>query len=354
MTVIQNATRLRTIQRANAFAQLAGCLLVAKGDLGHAEKLFEHRHPRSIHLRTIKAAVAAGSTSDSAWASIAPLGQIAQGFIDYLRPLTIIGRLSGYRKLPFRVKAPKATAATDATWVGESKPTSASLMGFDTTTFKEFKMSRIVGFTKELAHASTPDATGIICDDLTAAVVQASDQSFIDPTIDEIAGVRPASIAFGAPSVASTGNFATDFKALLGLVSTNLTSPFLIMKPTTAVALAAIESQLTRNVGVNGGDIGGIPVLVSANAPVDDDNPADSIIVLIDAAEIFLNEGGIELDATDRATIEMSTSASDPVTASTVLTSLWQQNLLAVKIVRFLNWQRRREGAVAYLTGVAY
>jgi hypothetical protein len=359
MTVIENATRLRTLQRANAFAQIASCLMVAKGDMGHAQRIFEKRHPRSIHLSNVKAAVAAGSTSDSVWASpIAPLGQIGAGFVDYMRPLTVIGRLSGFRKLPFNVKTPRATAGASASWVGEGKPTSASLMNFDTITFKAAKMASIVALTKELVQSSDPDATGIVREDLTAAVVQFSDQSFLDPSIDGIANVRPASITFGAPTVASTGTtaaaFAADLKALLDLITTNFTAPFLVMRPKTAISLGVMDSQLTRNVGANGGTIAGIPVITSANVPVDGDSPGDNTIILIDAAEIFMNDGAIELDASDKATIELNSSASDPVTTGTVLTSLWQTNLLAVKVIRFLNWQRRREGAVAVLTGVGY
>ena len=58
-----------------------------------------------------------------------------------------------------------------------------------------------------------------------------------------------------------------------------------------------MDTQLTRNVGAKGGDIAGIPVITSANTPSDGDSPCEDMIILIDAGEIFMNEGGIELDA---------------------------------------------------------
>jgi hypothetical protein len=50
----------------------------------------------------------------------------------------------------------------------------------------------------------------------------------------------------------------------------------------------------------------------------------------------------------------MSTAPDSPRTASTTLVSLWQQNLVAVLVRRYIRWQRRREGSVAILTGVPF
>jgi hypothetical protein len=78
------------------------------------------------------------------------------------------------------------------------------------------------------------------------------------------------------------------------------------------------------------------------------------MIVAIDAAEVFLNDDGIELAASENALLEMSTAPDSPRTASTTLVSLWQQNLVAVLVRRYIRWQRRREGSVAILTGVPF
>ncbi|MCK1483417.1 hypothetical protein IVB25_11955 [Bradyrhizobium sp. 193] len=75
---------------------------------------------------------------------------------------------------------------------------------------------------------------------------------------------------------------------------------------------------------------------------------------MLDAAEIFMNEGGIELDASENTIVEMSSLPDSPPTASTVLRGLWQSNLLALLVKRYIRWQPRRSGAVAYLTGCRY
>ena len=55
-------------------------------------------------------------------------------------------------------------------------------------------------------------------------------------------------------------------------------------------------------------------------------------VTLMDAAHVlYSDEGGIEIDTTDQATIQMDSAPTDPAVAATVFTSLWDNNLWAVK-----------------------
>jgi Phage capsid family len=78
-----------------------------------------------------------------------------------------------------------------------------------------------------------------------------------------------------------------------------LGAPYLIMKRSTAIALAQLRStngdHSFPDVGAMGGEIWGVPVLTSESAPADSNSPADNIIVLVDAAEVLLAEGPIDL-----------------------------------------------------------
>ena len=119
-------------------------------------------------------------------------------------------------------------------------------MALKSMVFKPAKIGGIVVMTKELVMNADPDARQLTREELSNTVVDFSDRSFLDPTLAEVADVSPASITYGAPTVASTGitasAFAVDFKALCALVTTNMGAPFLIMRPTTAIALAATGS----------------------------------------------------------------------------------------------------------------
>jgi hypothetical protein len=88
----------------------------------------------------------------------------------------------------------------------------------------------------------------------------------------------------------------------------------------------------------------GIPVIVNPNI--------GNQIVLADLAEVAYAAGDLEMDLAEQAAVQMDdapTNASSPVPVATSLVSLWQTNSVALKVLRFANWQVVRGGAVAYM-----
>jgi hypothetical protein len=66
------------------------------------------------------------------------------------------------------------------------------------------------------------------------------------------------------------------------------------------------------------------------------------------------DEGGIDLSMSTEASLQMDNEPDNPSTASTVMVSLWQRNLVGFRAERTINWARRRTSAVSYLTGVSW
>src|SRR6185369_7140278 len=67
-----------------------------------------------------KTAVVAGNTTDSAWAGpLVVVNNLANEFIEYLRPLTILGRIPGLRMVPFNISVPRQLTETTGYWVGQ-------------------------------------------------------------------------------------------------------------------------------------------------------------------------------------------------------------------------------------------
>jgi hypothetical protein len=89
----------------------------------------------------------------------------------------------------------------------------------------------------------------------------------------------------------------------------------------------------------------GIPTLASRKVPVDD-------LILVDAGRIAFAGGDTEVSTSREGNIQMNDAPDSPVTASTTLVSLWQQNLVAFKALQYANWSAA-SGAVAYLTGLS-
>jgi len=50
----------------------------------------------------------------------------------------------------------------------------------------------------------------------------------------------------------------------------------------------------------------------------------------------------------------MNDAPDSPETATTVLVSLWQHNLVGIRAERFINWKARRTGSVAWIENAAY
>lgn len=317
---------------------------------GTPVEVFAARCPGSAHLDVVRRTAVSPGTVTGWGGSIAPVAPLAAGFAAYIRPRTIIGRLAGFRVVPLNVSVARVTSGTTAYWIGDGKPTPLSAMALDAISLPPAKIGGICVVTRSLAQASDPAAVTLIRNDLAAAVTQLADTAFIDPARAGTPGVSPPSVTYGAPTVASTGAtadaFAKDFTALVALIDTGLVAPYLVMRPTMAVALAGLNIPLTKNAGI-GGDIGGIPIVTSKSAPA-------NTVVLIDASEILLAEGPIELDTSDAANLEMTSTPTDPPVAATVLISLFQQNLFAIRAIQFINWLPARTGAVATLTGLAY
>jgi HK97 family phage major capsid protein len=140
----------------------------------------------------------------------------------------------------------------------------------------------------------------------------------------------------------------------------NITPDTVIMHQRTALALSLMETSLGNQqfpgLTMNGGTFLGMQAIVSNNIDYTEDSPQEGdLIVFLRASEIALaDDGGVDVDVSTEASIEMSTTPTDPVTASTVLVSLWQQNLVGIRAERMVNWVKRRSAAVQYIKAAAY
>ena len=347
----------RSAAHAQTLTRWASCLMLAKGDERDALKIFGARYPSATATAQIKAAVTAGAVTD--WGTIIALPEsVAAGFVDYLRPLSVFEQLrASFRRVPFNVKVPRQTAGGSASWIGEGVPIPATRMSFDQASFGYAKIAGFTVITRELAQLGSPDAESLVQADLAGATAAFTDTAFLDPTLAAVANVSPPSITYGATQVSSSGstaaNLDSDLGDLVDAIDTNRTGLRFLMQPDTALRLARLRStegvRYFPDVGYLGGSIWGIPVIVGG-VPYLEGSPEQRMIVAIDAAEILVADGGLELDATDQATIEIDSVPTNPLDSDAVMSSLWQLNLVATKVIRFLNWAPRRSGVVSYLS----
>jgi HK97 family phage major capsid protein len=213
-----------------AFSRYLMVLGASRGDymteLMLAEKFLDSPQVHAtLQLRT-KAAVSAGSTTDSTWAS--PLAQygIASEALQLLRGGSIVGQLeSKMRRVPFRTKVSRETGSgTGGAWVGEGLSTPVAGTAYDTLSQEVYKAQKIVVLSNELLKLGDPDAERTVRETVIAAVAAYIDAQFLTNTVTQSAGLRPAAITNTATAVVSSGSttvqITTDLRALVAAVTT--------------------------------------------------------------------------------------------------------------------------------------
>jgi HK97 family phage major capsid protein/HK97 family phage prohead protease len=306
----------------------------------------------------LRAPVAAGTTTNATFA--APLVQTnyMDEFLEMLRPATLVGRIPGLRRVPFNVSMPAQTAGGSYSWVGEGVAKRVTNAQFGTVTLGMSKAAGIIVLTEELVKSSSPSAQEVVRDELVQGIGAYLDGQFADPAVAAVAGVSPASITNGVTGTAASGTTEAaaraDLRALLGgFVSGNfgLGGVVLLMSEGTAFTLGtvvnAVGDAAFPGITATGGSLLGIPVVTS--------NAVGNRIIALHAPSILLaDDGPVNVDISREASIQMDDAPDNPTTATTILVSLWQRNLVGLRAERWINWARARAGSVRMTTGVAY
>lgn len=370
------AKNTQKLEPGIAFARAAKCL--ALGHLEHrdaisiAKSIYDGQENviAATQRLVTKAAVAAATTSDATWAGplVGDETSAFADFVEYLRPQTILGRFGqapvpSLRNVPFRVPLIGQTSGGDGYWVGEGQAKPLTKFDFERTTLEPLKVANIAVATMEVIRDSSPSADGIIRDQLAAALRERLDIDFISPLKAAVSGISPASILNGIAGIPSSGNTAddvrVDIKALFtAFIAANNapTSGVFIMSSVTALALSLMLNPLGQSefpgISMNGGTLFGLPVIVSQHVPTDS---GGSLVALVNASDIYLgDEGGIDISMSTEASLQMDNAPDNPTTATTVMVSLWQRNLIGFRCERAISWARRRDSAVAWIDNVAW
>jgi HK97 family phage prohead protease len=349
------------VMRGNALSALQ----VAKAWFPSAE---------SLHL-AVKAAVGPAVSTDATWAGTLIYNQTIADFVQYLTPRTIIGQfgtngIPALNRVPFNMRQVVETAAMTANWVGEAKPKPVTKGGYTAQTLGHTKIAAIVIDSEEILRfgnipgMSTETA---MRDGLTRAVVKKIDMSLVDPALAAVSGVNPASLTNGLSLGTSAGNDADDVRADIlslyaavgatGLGTTDNIDPrgvVLLMPPGVALAASLMRTSVGAvefpNISINGGSIQGINVIVSNYLAM---AGYGNLVVAVVAPEINLaDDGQVTVDMSREASLEMSDAPTQSGTTGVSLVSLWQDNLVAFRAERFINWGLRRAGVVAAIQSV--
>jgi HK97 family phage major capsid protein len=332
-------------------ARAASALYVAAKDRNApASEIFASRWPAAHRALTAKSSIDAGGSGDTGWGLAAIPPVIGREFLAYAMPYTILGRLSEARRIPFHTRASRNSSPLSFRWVGRGRAKPVTGGSLTTVTLEPLKVAGMIVLADELVRAFTPQGERFLRDELRRGIVRFLDLALVDPALAAESSVSPASILDGATSISSAGgtpaDAVEDFTSLVGLYAAagaSIEYACWLMSSTNAVALKLSGQEAFRDLTKAGGFVGGIPAIAS--------EALGSNLVLFDMSQLLVaDEGDLTIALSDVASIEMS---DNPDGESGTIVSMFQNNLIALRAERPINWQAN-EGAVVYIDDADY
>ena len=238
------------------------------------EELFPERFPLSLSASAFrqKAAVAAGSPTDSTWAG--PLTAVRPSqteFVGLVRAAALLGRIPGLRRAPFNTSVPVVTTGGTYGWVGAGKPKPVGELDLATVQLLFAKACGILMTTEELMRLGSPVAEMLLRDELVRGAAGFLDAQFIDPTVVAVANVNPASVTSAATPIVSSGTQRGECEhghprldPRVHRRESRRGDCGIVLSPGNAMALAVTGNY--KELRMHGGFIAGVPAVTTAAA----------------------------------------------------------------------------------------
>lgn len=340
---------------------IAKCLgqMQQRSPIAIAEERWGKSHRNLVEV--IKGDVAGhGSGSGEAGAELVSKDTYLGDFISFLYGMTVYNKLP-LREVPANVLIKGQDGANTGYWVGESKGIPVSVADFNNVTLTPLKVAALAVISKELIRDSSPSAEMLIRDSLAEACAQRIDTTFISNAA-AVAGTTPAGILNNIPATLSAG---TDGDAVLNdikemiyrfIVAKNSGGLWHVMNPSLANSLALMRNALDQRefptITEEGGTLEGRRVVTG-------DNVNANHFITIKPSDIYrIGMDSLEISTSEHASIEMESEpagATDAPTAPTgKVVGMFQTESMAIKAVMPINFARRRDSAVAWISDADY
>jgi hypothetical protein len=320
----------------------------------------------ALSMRRQAAGVEGGAIlSGEAGAELVDLdAQFTGDFIEFLYSQTLFDRM-GFRDIPSDVRVKGMDGAFTGYWVGEKRAIPVSIGSFSAVDLARLKAAGLTYLSRDLIERSAPAAEMLFRDGVVQAISQAVDTRAFSATAAS-ANVSPAGLYNGLTGQASAGgriqDLYTDLAYLTGIfvAAKQYTGAIkLVSNKVVANQIAHLLSPLTaepaiKTVTANGGTLDGMSYLTG-------DNHVANNLCAIKTDDVWkIGDSGVSVSISTDATIEADSAPAGegvtPTTASANMLNMFQNDMVAIKAVRDINYATRRAQAivVARLTGVDY
>lgn len=329
------------------FVRLARLIGRARGSLAYARHMAEASPGDERVARVLRSAVTAGTMADAAWAGdLAGYSPIADGFLQSLRSLSVFDRMfsdGAIRRIPLRTRLAVATSAIVGSEVSDGANIPVNSMAFAAWGLDARNVQALVAVTNEVLDGTTSAGAALLATELRGGVAAATDAAFL-------AGL----VTSNTTTIPGSASPLDDLGELLDVVNTKgAGKPYLVVSPRTANRLATKSTttgeQAFPGMTPSGGEVCGVPVLVSDQAPAPTSSGHGAI--LIDGSAIVGDSDTVAVDASENAALQL---ASDPANGAQQLVSMFATNSTALLATRRFGFELIRDSGVAVLSGAAW
>lgn len=282
----------------------------------------------------VRAGVAASSQSDLGTAPFE-----SQDWTAGQADPAIVLALPGVRYVPFHARTLTPDSRARGFFIAEGQPAPVSKFSVQGDPLEAKRINVLTVVSNE--SLTDPRIEARLVDDHRRAFAAGVNGAWFG---DQAEGTGPAGILNGVSPIASSGDPATDFGAMVEAFTGNLASAAILCDTTTAAQLAL--SGAFQRVRVAGqGDVAGLPQWASVDFERDSEG---GFLALIDQSAVSLAFSGVEIARSKDATIFMS---DDPASEATAV-STFQNELTALLLSAHINWRLARPAVV--VSGVDY
>jgi HK97 family phage major capsid protein len=336
------SANIEAVGRVAEFVQATKFLMLSRID--DAAAMAQRARASDRVVEFIKSAQSTGSMGAGTWGSELAVAPLATAFLASLSGISVFDTLwPSMVQVPLRTKVVAVSTTLTAGPIAEASIKPAKSLSLTANDLDPVKAAAFLAVTRELLRMGGPMVNALLERELRTAIARAINSIFLP--------ILTAGAASFASSGVTESAVRQDIRTLLANVSNGADSKlFLIVTRTIGEALAILGGPggaAFPTATVNGGSIAGIPILIC-------DEATSGEIILVDASQIAAGSEGLAFDTSTQATIELATPGDSPPTASTVMTSLWNANLAAIKVERFIGAKVLRSDCVAKITGVGY
>lgn len=257
---------------------------------------------------------------------------VFDSFLPLIQRRSLIGQIDAVRpfyRVPENVRVLFGDNP-DAAFVREGAEIPILQTDLATVVMTPKRISAIQIVTAELARSN---AEHLLSKSIITSTAKAESQAFIStapPTTE-----APAGALYGLTPLTGTV-LADDVATLVAGFEGDLSQAVLVVSPKTAIKLAGIYPTAGMN-----GSVGDLPIIANHSVPND-------LMAIIEPQRILLTDSGVDFEISKDATLVMRDE--DGVTVTGDL-NLFQQNLQAARINRYIDWKPAAGSTVAIVGG---